>query len=243
MTIYSTTQALIPKAKQFATRYHLSFSEIADPEAEFQLVLCERHLALHTKYFKPLVVDFLHGKNAYRQLHGGGKQQLLAKAFSLHKNKKPLIIDATAGLGTDAFQLACLQVKVMAIEQHPIIAALLQDGFDRALAAKHPACSYLKCFNQNAISWLNETAMQPDMIYLDPMYSQPNEKTQPKKSMQILRHLIGSNDDAKILGQLALSKARERVVVKRPRQAPPLMDIPVSATLTGQSTRFDIYLC
>ena len=42
------------------------------------------------------------------------------------------MVDATAGLGRDAFVLASLGCTVTMLERHPVVAALLADGLARA---------------------------------------------------------------------------------------------------------------
>jgi 16S rRNA (guanine1516-N2)-methyltransferase len=44
------------------------------------------------------------------------------------------VLDATAGLGKDAFVLASLGCQMTLIERQPLIAALLEDGLARARA-------------------------------------------------------------------------------------------------------------
>lgn len=41
------------------------------------------------------------------------------------------MVDATAGLGRDAFVLAALGCRVRMVERHPVVAALLDDGLQR----------------------------------------------------------------------------------------------------------------
>ncbi len=55
------------------------------------------------QYGKPLSVDFVSGKAAHRRQFGGGRGQLVAKACGLTKGITPSVVDATAGLGRDAF--------------------------------------------------------------------------------------------------------------------------------------------
>src|SRR5581483_4598494 len=82
-----------------------------------------------------LYIDFASGANTYRRLHGGGTGQAVAKAVGLKTYGLPLtIIDATAGLGQDAFVLACLGCQVTLIERNPAIADLLADALQRGLA-------------------------------------------------------------------------------------------------------------
>ena len=73
-------------------------------------------------------VDFAAGAAQYRQHKGGG--ELIAKA--VNHTAKPLVWDATGGLGRDAFVLAGLGLQVRVFERHPSVALLLTDGLARA---------------------------------------------------------------------------------------------------------------
>lgn len=96
------------------------------------LVVTPSRLELHqiTKRTKPLCVDFLSHAMLYRLQHGGGfkRNQLLAKAVGIKGKDVPTVLDATAGLGKDAFILAALGCRVHMLERSPIVGALLQDG-------------------------------------------------------------------------------------------------------------------
>ncbi|MCK5323461.1 MAG: class I SAM-dependent methyltransferase, partial [Desulfobulbaceae bacterium] len=82
----------------------------------------------------PIYVDFTGGPVRYRREHGGGRRQPLARAVGLKHGLTPNVLDATAGLGRDAFVLACLGCRVQLIERSSILAALLEDGLRRAAA-------------------------------------------------------------------------------------------------------------
>ena len=57
----------------------------------------------------PVRAEFVTGKMGYRREHGGGTGQLVARAVGLQKTRAQLhVLDATAGLGQDAFVLASL---------------------------------------------------------------------------------------------------------------------------------------
>ena len=83
-----------------------------------------------------IYVDFAEGANAHRQKFGGGKGQAIAKAVGLNKvdlSKTEIsVMDATAGMGKDAFVLASLGCNVTLVERQQPIFALLTDGFRRA---------------------------------------------------------------------------------------------------------------
>ena len=67
-----------------------------------------------------------------RQRLSGGKGQAIAKAVGMNKGVRPHVLDATAGLGGDAFVLATLGCEVTMIERSPIAFSLLEDGLKRA---------------------------------------------------------------------------------------------------------------
>ena len=192
----------------------------------------------------PIRVDFVSGAVAHRRLFGGGSGQMIAKAVGIAPGIRPTIIDATAGLWSDAFVLAELGCAMTLIERQPLIAALLEDGLQRASADPEvgPIVARMRLHSGNAIellgAWENEA---PQVIYLDPMFPHRDKSAQVKKEMRLFRPLAGDDDDAPALLDAALALATHRVVVKRPRKAPAIAGKPPSYTLEGKSSRFDIY--
>lgn len=191
-----------------------------------------------------LYVDFLSTATLHRYRHGGGRQQLLARAVGLHKKKNLTICDISAGLGRDAFVLASLGAQVTMLERSPIIGALLQDGWRRAQQE-----DWIRALTwQYAITDSREYLQQlsagqyPQVIYFDPMFPERKKSALVKKEMRILREIAGDDLDAEALLSLALQIATDRVVVKRPRLAESLPGASPSFKLEGQSSRFDIYL-
>jgi predicted methyltransferase len=63
-----------------------------------------------------LKCSFVEGPILHRLKYGKGRGQNLAKAVGMKSNKNRNIIDATAGLGYDAFILASLGANVTLIE-------------------------------------------------------------------------------------------------------------------------------
>lgn len=192
----------------------------------------------------PVRVDFVSGAVAHRRLFGGGGGQMIAKAVGIQAGIRPLVLDATAGLGRDAFVLAELGCMVTLIERQPVIAALLEDGLLRAkddpdvsgiVGQMHLLCG-------NAIDLMkNWTAEPPQVIYLDPMFPHRDKSALVKKEMRLFRPLVGDDDDAPALLQTALALATHRVVVKRSRKAPAIAGEQPGYVLEGKSSRFDIY--
>ena len=192
----------------------------------------------------PIRVDFISGAVAHRRLFGGGSGQMIAKAVGIAPGIRPTMIDATAGLGRDAFVLAELGCTMTLIERQPLIAALLEDGLQRASADPEvgPIVARMKLLCGNAIellsAWNDE---EPQVIYLDPMFPHRDKSALVKKEMRLFRPLAGDDDDAPALLDAALALATHRVVVKRPRKAPAIAGKPPGYTLEGKSSRFDIY--
>lgn len=191
----------------------------------------------------PVRVDFVEGAVAHRRLFGGGSGQMIAKSVGIQAGVRPRVLDATAGLGRDAFVLAELGCVVTLIERQPLIAALLADGLQRAQAdgevASIVARMNLLCGNAIALmkAWNDEA---PQVIYLDPMFPH-RDKSALVKEMRLFRPLVGADDDAPDLLAAALALATHRVVVKRPRKAPAVAGEKPGYVLEGKSSRFDIY--
>ena len=190
-------------------------------------------------------VDFVEGALAHRRQFGGGTGQMVAKAVGLRGALRPSVLDATAGLGRDAFVLAALGCEVTLIERQPVIAALLADGLQRARQAGGEVAEIvarMRLLPGDAIelmaSWSGPV---PQVIHLDPMFPHRDKSALVKKEMRLFRPLAGDDLDAPALLAAALQLASHRVAVKRPRKAPAIDGPPPSAQLNGQSSRYDIY--
>ena len=81
----------------------------------------------------PVAVDF--GSAGMRHRSRSGTSELLGKAVG-HGKKTPLrILDATAGLGRDAFVLADLGCEVLMCEREPVILEMLRCGLQSATSS------------------------------------------------------------------------------------------------------------
>ncbi len=229
-----------------------------DPQQPFQLryqgddqEISGQHLEL-IKSDEPklgaIFVDFAGGAVAHRRKFGGGKGQAIAKAVGMNKGVTPSVIDATAGLGRDAFVLASLGCHVQMIERNPVVAALLEDGLQRAMIDPEIGVwvrERMSLIHASSIEQLAVTNLhRPDVIYLDPMYPHPEKKrrAQIKKEMRVFQSLVGSDSDADDLLTPALALATKRVVVKRPDYAEYLNDHQPSMSIATKKNRFDVYV-
>ena len=181
----------------------------------------------------PLYVDF-NSTDIQRRL-AAGKSLPLVRAVAgrgdAHGSSERLtVIDATAGLGRDAFTLSKAGLRVIAIERSPVVAALLRDGLQRAN-------SDVEMHAGDAIEFMREH--HADVVYLDPMFPERRKSALVKKEMQYFQALLGE-DDAEGLFKAAKYCATKRVVIKRPTHAPELAK--ANHTIPGKTVRFDVYV-
>ena len=146
---------------------------------------------------------------------------------------------------TDSIALAHLGQKVIAVERHPIIFALLRDGLARAAVDPETmeVVSRIRLIHADAATCLAEEAgnWNLDAVYYDPMYPEKRKRSaRPPKEMQALQALVGEDGDEQEVVDAALAAA-PRVVVKRPLSAPPV-GTGVSREVKGKMVRFDVYL-
>lgn len=146
-----------------------------------------------------------------------------------------VILDATAGLGTDLLLLHSKGFAVQGIERNPVLYALLD--------------SYLLAQEMNDIPLTLadahdelESVSTPtaDVIYLDPMFPETGKTALPGKSMQYLRALLDDSTEAPdALLALARARAGDRVVLKRRRKDPVIGE--PAWQVKGKSVRYDVY--
>ena len=191
-----------------------------------------------------LFVDFTEGAVAHRLRFGGGRGQALPRAVGLKSGKTPKVVDATAGLGRDAFLLASLGVEVTLIERSAKMHELLAEGIERALSAGGKfaeIAARMTLLQGDAINLLPTLA--PEVVLIDPMHPPRKKSSLVKKEMRLIREIVGVDEDAADLLQAALGCASNRVVLKWPQKAAPIPGIRApSHQITGKSTRYDVFM-
>lgn len=254
IAVCATQPERLAEAQQLAERLQLDIIPANEPKVaasyDYLLILTPSFIGLQKTAEKkpnPFYIDFLTGKLAYRSQQAGLRNELLARAMGSKPGDHPRIVDATAGLGRDSFILATLGFDVIMLERSPIVSILLQDALFRAKNEINleNTIKRMHLHQTDAISWLNEHKMQndqPDVIYIDPMFPDRKKSASVKKEMVTLQELLGSDTDSQTLFETALTCAKRRVVVKRPRLAANIAERAPSFTLSGKSSRFDIYL-
>lgn len=177
------------------------------------------------------------------------QKELLLQATGLYKNPHWQVCDATAGFGEDAYLMAVLSPKVLMMEQHPVVFALLHAEWQRAYQAGDPQAQRMQVIGGNAIDYWSSGLHEPtDVVYLDPIYPDSGKSSLREQSMRALKQLLGPemlNEQAAQEGALleaARSACIYRVVVKRPRKAPLLSGQAPNHQILGRSIRYDIYL-
>lgn len=234
---------------KLAKRLGLPLCVSEDPPATYGWILfyeedvlylfSPQHPELH-----PFCVDYLSGDFAKRW-HRFTREDILYKAIG-HKKTPLKILDTTCGLGYDAFYLATIPgLEVRTCERNPLLAELVMDALLRVKEMGRFEEFPIYFSFDDALTVLEHLRIgEYDVIYLDPMYPREEDKSaKQKKELFLLRELVGSDQDAERLFQLAYAKAGKRVVVKRPDKAPLIASVPEpSLRMSGKTVRFDIYL-
>lgn len=223
-------------------RTHTAFTQ--DTTADFHLTLEPDGLSLVSAALSgsTLRFDFLTSAVGRR----AKQHQLIHRACALGRLPDPHILDATAGTGLDAWQLACAGARVTLVERQPLVFLLLQDALHRAHNEAHAALTVnrMQAVFADANEYLQSVDVPVDVVYLDPMFPATGKSALPGKAMQIFRELnatLPSDQDPAGLLDRARAAARYRVVVKRALKAPPLSDKSPSFVLKGRQIRFDVY--
>lgn len=192
----------------------------------------------------PLIVDFVGGAVGHRFRSGEGRKQDLPKAVGFSSGTIPDVVDATAGLGRDAFLLASLGARVTLIERSETMHALLLEGLERARAegGRHAeTVSRMTLVHGDSCVLLPQ--MKPQVILIDPMHPPRDKTALVKKEMRLIRDIVGTDADSVQLMQVALEAAQNRVVLKWPLRAEPMAGVrKPSHQILGKSTRYDVFV-
>jgi len=188
-----------------------------------------------------LIVD-IEPRHGEQQSWPAPKKGALAQALG---RKIRTVVDATTGWGQDGLHIFRMGYEVLCIERSPVMAELLIDGFSRLAEQDWMQKLNLqppRLLIGNAIELLETLETQPDCIFLDPMFPPKRKKSAlAKKSMMVLRDLLGDDQDKGQLFAAALSATGKRVVVKSPDYAEPLGGKP-NESFQGKLLRYDVYI-
>lgn len=234
-------------ARSLAEEIGLPLIGLPAPQVRLLLVAGASGLVLEAREDPgaPLSLDFTAGEMRHRRLYGANRSSLLAKAVGAKRvHDAPSVIDATAGLGRDAFVLALLGCRVRMLERSPVLWALLRDAVSRASrdAEVCEVVARMTLLRGDARDQLPALAGPGDVVYVDPMFPGERRSALVKREMRLCRAAAGDDLDADELLAAALRSPARRIVVKRMRSAPPLLGMKPALRMDGKTNRFDIYL-
>lgn len=152
-------------------------------------------------------------------------------------------IDATAGMGEDAFLLAAYGYDMTLYEQNPVVAVLLKDALRRA--KKHPQlkeiAGRMKLVEGNSVEELKTRVDAVDLIYLDPMFPGRQKSGLINKKLQLIQKLEPPCSDEVELFEAAIQVKPSKIIVKRPLKSPFLAGKNPTYELKGKAIRYDCY--
>lgn len=172
--------------------------------------------------------------------------ELLIKASKFKKGTGcGTAVDATAGLGEDAFLLAAYGFQVQMYERNPVIAMLLYDAMRRGQADHElaPILSRMNLTMGDSIALIPTLSFSPDLVLLDPMFPKRQKSGLVKKKFQLLHQLEQPCQDEDVLLNAALACNPRRIIIKRPAAAENLAGKKPSYSLTGGTIRYDCIVC
>ena len=162
----------------------------------------------------------------------------------MKNGKTPDVVDATAGLGRDAFLLASLGANVTLIERSAIMHKLLREGMERAAGESAEIAEIIArmtLLHGDAKDLLPK--LSPEVILVDPMHPPRGKSALVKKQMRQIREIVGIDGDSVDLMNVALDCASNRVVLKWPARAELMTGIRApSHQIMGKSTRYDVFM-
>ena len=178
----------------------------------------------------------------HRVTNGRLQHEMLVRAA---KSEKPgrRAIDATAGMGEDAFLLAAQGYEVTLYEQNPVIAALLKDALRRArknMILKEIA-ERMKLVEGNSVECMEKQLDPVDVIYLDPMFPARQKSGLINKKLQLIQKLEPPCSAETHLFDAAINANPSKIIVKRPLKSEFLAGRKPSYTLNGKAIRYDCY--
>jgi len=246
LAVVQSDEVSLETAQQFAEQLAVPLYEVVDKKTseDFFLTWRKGELKLLDKELLKkggLSVDIA-PRNGEQRSWPAPKEGALAQAIG---RKTKTVIDATTGWAQDSLHIFRMGYDLRCIERSPIMLALLQDAFLRLEQVdwmQRLRLSAPELLAGNAIDVLANLESAPDCIYIDPMFPPKRKKSAlPKKSMLILRDLLGDDLDRESLFEAAFSATAKKVVVKCPDHAEPLGGKP-NESFGSKLLRYDVYL-
>jgi 16S rRNA (guanine1516-N2)-methyltransferase len=195
----------------------------------------------------PVAADF--ASPVLRHRRASGAPELLGRAAGVGRKSPLRVLDATAGLGRDAFVLAGLGCEVLLCERDAVIAELLRSGLSMAAHSDDRAlvdvAQRMSLYAGDTLQLDAPRLLGVDVICLDPMFPPRDKSAAVKKEMALFQDLLRNDSeaqDADALLHWALQQDVARVIVKRPARAAPLSQQSPSHSISGKAVRYDVYV-
>lgn len=141
-----------------------------------------------------LRIDLLHGSAGWRSGVRARSERLVRACGVLRGETAPMIIDGTGGLGTDSWLLASAGATVITCERHPVLAALLRDGVQRAAVDAPDVAARIRILEGDVRGHLD--GLEADVLYLDPMYPQRRKAALGDRRLRFLAALLAARESS-----------------------------------------------
>ena len=188
------------------------------------------------KKLSPLFISFI-SPQSEQFARSISKNQPLLRALGKAHPARASILDATAGWGTDSFIILQGGYRVISVEAHPLVAAILEYSTN-LYQIKHPLTQW-RVIHAYSDKWLQQARPMLSAIYLDPFFTSKRSAL-PQNRMQWLQHLSPQPYQNTLLKQALTHSCR--VVVKRERHAHFLEHVRPHHQIWQKSSRFDCYI-
>ena len=155
------------------------------------------------------------------------------------------VLDLSGGFGADSLLMSLQGYQVTVVERLPLMAALIEDAFERLSQQSWLGRDNWHCpivINRDAADFIVESSSELfDCVYFDPMFPDKKKRSAASnKYMQFLQAFAGSDQDSALVAQQVMDYGFNRLVVKRPAYARPLIE-PMSTQFSSKLVHFDVY--
>lgn len=225
------------KAEEWSQFLKCPVNPKGDDKSIYRLHFAPDLISLKDPDGRILKIDFDRDQLNYSRSHRG-KNELLAKAVGSTKGIHR-VLDLSVGMAIDSIFLTQLGFEVTGVERSPLLYVLLREAF---LKTQDPDLKKYELHFAEAADFLKQNLGQLnfDAIYFDPMYPHKKKSALPKQEMVLFRDLVGHDEDAAEVLKEALKWDCQRVVVKRPINATPLIPGAIH-NFEGKLVRYDVY--
>lgn len=228
----------VSEAQYFAEKYNLEFVPeiIQGNQEDIYVEFIDRQIFLSFYDGQKKVSTKVNFSDHRLQKRSNYLKEGLIKAIGKVPSGYKLY-DLTAGFAKDSFILASYGYDVILLEKHPLVYATVKYAIDQLEGSR--ASQRMNLIHRDSIEFLDSIPKGNNIFYLDPMFSR-SSKSKVKKEMQLLQKINPPELDIELFLQKALAKGT-KVILKRPINAPPLINLKPHHTIKGSKIKFSIY--